>query len=639
MEDGILEIKQAFELGQLCDYRNPFYSNVSFLKQRGHVNAKNELNVKVIAAFARGASRSMKGDAPLTTNQKLRFAVMCDRAPLLEWQSRCIQSLVGSGLCELAVAIVARNSPTASGYQLNGSDASSGSLAFRIYSRRVFKRSVALRVADADKQLDCVPRISCEVTRSTEGRRTFQQGDLKRIRDADLDFILKFDSGCLSGGILEVTRFGLWSFDPTGIAGHPEVPTAFWEVHDGNPVSQAMLFRLAEAPRAAVLLYNGFFPTVTFSWRHNLDRVLLRVTEWPLRVCRDILNGCASYLNRDPEPLSVPALANPTNWQTANTFLSMGAAFIKTQLQNVLIRDQWHVGVVRAPISSFVESADQPDVEWLPDLPRNRFFSDPFAIKRGNEIVILFEDFDQHSSRGVISAVRSTDNGRTFSEATPVTGSVFNAPVHKAYPFLLEYQGSIYCVPETCEAGEIALYRAVDFPLKWERVCPLLEGAGGIDATPFEYQGRWWMFYATQEGGSNLKLYLASAPQLEGPWAPHPQNPLKTDIGSARPAGTPFMHNGALYRPAQDSTRTYGGGIVIHRVVKLTATEFEETPVRRIAPARHGRYSAGFHTLAAAGDICVVDGKRLIAVPELLPKMIASKVASMARTVWPFKAK
>ena len=40
---------------------------------------------------------------------------------------------------------------------------------------------------------------------------------------------------------------------------------------------------------------------------------------------------------------------------------------------------------------------------------------------------------------------------------------------------------------------------------------------------------------------------------------------VKTDVRSARPAGTPFVYQGELYRPAQDCSRTYGGSIVIHR--------------------------------------------------------------------------
>ena len=54
VESGIAEIKRAFELGEIHDYRRPFYSNVSFLKERGRVHPKNDLDVKVMAAFADG---------------------------------------------------------------------------------------------------------------------------------------------------------------------------------------------------------------------------------------------------------------------------------------------------------------------------------------------------------------------------------------------------------------------------------------------------------------------------------------------------------------------------------------------------------------------------------------------------------
>lgn len=59
LEDGILEIKRAFESGLIRDYRHPFYSNVSYLKQRGHVHPKSELDTKVMAAFAGAGSRTV----------------------------------------------------------------------------------------------------------------------------------------------------------------------------------------------------------------------------------------------------------------------------------------------------------------------------------------------------------------------------------------------------------------------------------------------------------------------------------------------------------------------------------------------------------------------------------------------------
>jgi nucleoside-diphosphate-sugar epimerase len=52
IEDGIAEIKHAYDTGLIRNYRQPFYSNLMYLKERGIVAAKTDLDVKVMAAFA-----------------------------------------------------------------------------------------------------------------------------------------------------------------------------------------------------------------------------------------------------------------------------------------------------------------------------------------------------------------------------------------------------------------------------------------------------------------------------------------------------------------------------------------------------------------------------------------------------------
>jgi len=67
IETGILEIERAFERGEILNYRQPFYSNVSYLKQRGPVTPKTELDVKVMAAFAGVGARSLGPTAKAAT--------------------------------------------------------------------------------------------------------------------------------------------------------------------------------------------------------------------------------------------------------------------------------------------------------------------------------------------------------------------------------------------------------------------------------------------------------------------------------------------------------------------------------------------------------------------------------------------
>ncbi len=87
-------------------------------------------------------------------------------------------------------------------------------------------------------------------------------------------------------------------------------------------------------------------------------------------------------------------------------------------------------------------------------------------------------------------------------------------------------------------------------------------------------------------------------------------NPVKSDVRSARPGGTPFYHEGALYRPAQDCSKTGGGKTVINRIKRLSPSSFDEEAVAVVEPDPTGPYPEGLHTISKVGDFTLVDGKR-----------------------------
>ncbi|HKT72646.1 MAG TPA: hypothetical protein VJQ47_07120, partial [Steroidobacteraceae bacterium] len=190
--------------------------------------------------------------------------------------------------------------------------------------------------------------------------------------------------------------------------------------------------------------------------------------------------------------------------------------------------------------------------------------------------------------------------------------------VHLSYPFLTELDGRLLCLPETHEAREVAIYESEDFPARWRRVATLVAGQAIVDATLFRH-GPWWWLAGSEatSKGNNCELHLWYASDPCGPWTAHPGNPVKLDVRSARPGGTPFVHEGALYRPAQDCSRTYGGRIVINRVVRLTPTAFQEELAAVVDPDGRGPYPHGLHTLSAAGNLTLIDGKRTRFVPAI----------------------
>jgi hypothetical protein len=284
--------------------------------------------------------------------------------------------------------------------------------------------------------------------------------------------------------------------------------------------------------------------------------------------------------------------------------------FARRQLDDLFRAECWNVGIVHAPIDRFVDPAFEPEVHWLPKPPRDRFYADPFGLWVDGRLIVLLEVYDQRRQVGYLAATESRDGVR-FSEPR----RILSKPTHLSYPYLVEDRGAVYCIPETAESRRVEIYRASRFPSDWEPLGPLIEDFPGLDATPFPWNGRWWMFASDRDRLPEDVLHLWHADELLGPWRPHPGNPVSRGQLGVRSAGTPFVHEGALFRPAQDCSESYGGALVINEVTRLDEATFSERQVRRItSPDR--RFGAGFHTLAAAGPFTLVDGKRMGWVPQ-----------------------
>jgi hypothetical protein len=106
------------------------------------------------------------------------------------------------------------------------------------------------------------------------------------------------------------------------------------------------------------------------------------------------------------------------------------------------------------------------------------------------------------------------------------------------------------------------------------------------------------------------ELFLFHAPDIHGPWTPHPCNPVVSDARHARPAGVPFRWGDSLLRPAQDCAARYGDRISVREITVLTETDYQEREVAEIKP----QWAKGLfanHTLNIVDDLTVIDGRKL----------------------------
>jgi len=282
-------------------------------------------------------------------------------------------------------------------------------------------------------------------------------------------------------------------------------------------------------------------------------------------------------------------------------------------------RESYNVGIIYAPIHSVLSSECQPEIQWLPRRSRSgTFVADPFGIEHNGRQYLLCEYFDYREPKARIMGAEI--NCPLFSADLK---DAIVAPCHISYPFLFRHEGQVYCIPETSRANEVALYKAEKLPYTWTKEMVLLNDISAVDPSIVHFSGRWWLFYSDRNFGST-NLCISYADSLYGPWFPHSTQPAKKDISSSRPGGTPFIHKGKLYRPAQDCSKAYGGRVVINEVVVLSADYFEEKTVAAVEPNPNGPYPDGLHTLSAVGNMILVDGR--------CEQFILSAVIRSART-------
>ena len=194
-----------------------------------------------------------------------------------------------------------------------------------------------------------------------------------------------------------------------------------------------------------------------------------------------------------------------------------------------------------------------------------------------------------------------------------------------SYPLIFKYKGEFYLLPNEKDINEIALYKSTGFPSEWEKVTTLISNFNASDSTLFEHDKLWWLTCTSNNDSRHMKLYVYYSDNLFGPWLPHKKNPVKTDIRSSRPAGNILKYNDFLLRPSQDCSKTYGGRIVINKILKLTPEEFEEEPFKFLEINYERDFNKGIHTLNSIDKITIIDGKRYVFSLSQINKLFRKK--------------
>lgn len=534
----------------------------------------------------------------------LRIGILCDSEEIAVWQAKCIKELGSVDGVQIPLVVLNGRSLTRKsiGERLRILR-SSGLLLWRFYERLVLNRSVrSIQRLPLCNALQDYETITCVPVKVGKFRETISDADLGKIESHKIDVLVRFGFGILTGKILDVPTFGIWSFHHGDAQKYRGAPPGFWEIANRDPVTGVILQRLTERLDGGVIINRAWLKTLS-SYPSNLDRIFLATTHLLANAVRELVAYPNILNGRAPCVTEAPIYLYPRNAQMISFLLTSISWKVRDQINSLTRHQQWTVGVVDAPVESIARTELSTPVRWLPE-PNGGYVADPFAVQHQNGQRIAAEFFDWRTGRGHLVEIDQEIEGRRISAFETLRSSS-----HISYPFVLPKDDETYCIPETAEKNRVEAYVAGE-SRSWKLTSVLIDDFPALDPTVFEYDGRWWLFCTSAEAGANEFLFAWYAKDPLGPWTAHSMNPVKVDIRSSRPAGRPFLIAADLIRPAQDCSYHYGGRLVLNRIVQLTPDRFEEEVCGYVSPDPCGRYPVGLHTLNAMGTKSLIDGAR-----------------------------
>lgn len=199
-----------------------------------------------------------------------------------------------------------------------------------------------------------------------------------------------------------------------------------------------------------------------------------------------------------------------------------------------------------------------------------KFVADPFMLNVSGVWHMFFEVMNRETKKGEIGLATS-DNGLDWKYRQIVLAE----PFHLSYPYVFEWNGEHYMIPETFDSATVRLYKADYFPTRWLFVGPLVQ-VSCADPSIFQFQDRWWMFICSPPfQHDTLRLYFAE--DLMGPWIEHPASPIvEGNKENARPAGRVVAIGGQVVRFAQDCVTRYGNHVRAFEISELTTSTYSE---------------------------------------------------------------
>jgi len=545
-------------------------------------------------------------------NKKLKIGLLLDSYQVPAWVFEMIHKLINSSFCEIVLVVKNKdcNDPKISLLKkiILKRKTILYSLFTKLENKFVKCKPDAFELKDLRDILNNVETLEVTPIRN-KFRDIINDNDIEIIKKNNVDIFIRLGFRILSGEILKVAKYGVWSYHHGDNKVNRGGPPGFWEVYENNYETGVILQILTEDLDDGIVLYKSFSSTRNISPKRNKNNYYWKALSFlPSKIEELYKIGNVEFFNniKDYNP-EINFYCNklyktPNNKEMLIFLVKIILRFIKKGILKLFYYKQWIIlyNINKNPIISFSLYKYKSIIP-----PKDRFWADPFCIEKNNKFYIFIEEFLYSTNKGHISVLEIDKHG---NYSKPI--KVIEKNYHLSYPFLIEYDNNLYMIPESAQNNTIELYKCIKFPYEWELKKIIMNNIKAVDTTVFFKDNKFWLFtnISRNKGASSQdELFLFYADDLlSDNWHPHPLNPIVSDVKKARPAGNIFFYNGNLYRPSQNCSKIYGYGVVINKIIELNEFTYKEIVVDNILP-NWSKNLLGVHTFNWSNNLSIID--------------------------------
>jgi hypothetical protein len=540
---------------------------------------------------------------------RLRVGLLLDSVFLPLWAFTAIERLVRSHSAELALVIWNQSQPKR-GSTLTALWQNRSCLLYSLFSaidQKLFVRGQnALTPVNSSEIFSKVPALQVKPV-NEEGRQRLCASDIEKIKSYQLDILVKIGFENLGGDVLSAAKYGMWTYRWGDARKIEDGLTGFWEVVDRWPETGAALQQLGTDGEHHQTLFESWYFTYPYSPARSRNYVLWSAASFlPRQVERLHRLGAQRYFQEiKRDDVSETSKHLKSNEIPSNiTILWISARLAARNLLEIyrrsFLREQWGLLFRLGQDNGRGRAAFQ---KISP--PNDRFWADPQVVFRAPNYYVFVEEYIYQKKRGHIAVIEMDGKGN-YKPPVPI----LQEDCHLSFPFVFDWKGHYYMVPETSAKRTIELYECSRFPDQWQFKTRLMKEVNAVDTTLFYLHDKWWLFTAIAEeeaAAPQFELFLFYSDELfTDQWHAHPMNPIVSDVKRARAAGSIFVKDGILFRPSQDCSKAYGYGFDLNEIVALSETEYCEKTMISVRPDQLGKILAT-HTYAVKGNLTVMD--------------------------------